>query len=191
MMAVFPRPEEAERAYGKTRCNFEFDVEMISPISETESPVAISEAMLSDIIVCLTGPSGVWTMGFTVGSDGLEADVEILGDASDATATVQAVTLESGSLSTGNAVGTLILIDVEGEFLANESLRVGGQIVAASSGLAMLSTPAALVGAEDIIYSRGGTDRYPEPGESTVGTQVTFNVKYITVAGDPYSRPEV
>lgn len=41
---------------------------------------------------------------------------------------------------------------------------------------------------DDVIYTRGGTDRYPDPGESVIGTQATFIIKYKTVAGDPYSQ---
>lgn len=42
--------------------------------------------------------------------------------------------------------------------------------------------------ADSIIYVQGGTNSYPESGDTIIGAQATFNVMYWTAAGDPYTQ---
>ena len=48
-------------------------------------------------------------------------------------------------------------------------------------------TPAGSL-ADKILYAGGGTDSYPEPGQSIVGASAVFNVTYTTKKGDPYTQ---
>lgn len=43
--------------------------------------------------------------------------------------------------------------------------------------------------AEDVEYTTGGSDDYPDEGETTVGCEATFKIKYKTLKGDPYTQP--
>ncbi|MBN2397101.1 MAG: hypothetical protein JXI32_01870 [Deltaproteobacteria bacterium] len=40
----------------------------------------------------------------------------------------------------------------------------------------------------DLAYSGGGSDEYPEEGETVIGTHGDFTVVYETKNGDPYSQ---
>lgn len=42
--------------------------------------------------------------------------------------------------------------------------------------------------ADAISYESGGTDSYPDAGESAVGTKISLNVKYSYLYGNPYSQ---
>lgn len=42
--------------------------------------------------------------------------------------------------------------------------------------------------ADSITYTEGGTNSYPEAGESIVGAHVVMAVKYQTDIGDPYNQ---
>ena len=42
--------------------------------------------------------------------------------------------------------------------------------------------------ADDVEYTGGGTDEYPDAGEKLIGASAVFNIKYKTVAGDPYNQ---
>jgi hypothetical protein len=188
MVAVWPRPEEVERTkYGANSCAFDFDIELLS-LFGSDSPVEVSENMLADVITCLTGDTDRWTLDFGTGSTEIEVDDVITGASSSATGTVTAVSVTSGTWAGGDAAGELIVSGVTGEFLSGENIEVNAAAVAKTTGTAEKVMPADLIGADDIIYTRGGTDRFPESGEFAVGVQATFNVKYKTVTGDPYTQ---
>jgi len=42
--------------------------------------------------------------------------------------------------------------------------------------------------ADRIDYAGGGTDSYPEPGQSVVGASAVFNITYKTKIGDPLNQ---
>jgi hypothetical protein len=42
--------------------------------------------------------------------------------------------------------------------------------------------------ADSVQYESGGTDSYPDAGETVVGTKVVLNVKYNYLFGNPYSQ---
>ena len=44
--------------------------------------------------------------------------------------------------------------------------------------------------ATDIAYTGGGTETYPEGPEDVAGAFATFNIKYETEFGDPYTKAE-
>ena len=53
----------------------------------------------------------------------------------------------------------------------------GGTLVEVTGGLA-----------DDVEYTGGGTDEYPDAGEKLIGASAVFNIKYKTLAGDPYNQ---
>lgn len=42
--------------------------------------------------------------------------------------------------------------------------------------------------ADKVVYTGGGTDSYPEPGQSIVGAAAVFSITYKTKIGDPYNQ---
>jgi hypothetical protein len=42
--------------------------------------------------------------------------------------------------------------------------------------------------ADQIIYESGGTDSYPDTGDTAIGVKITLNVKYNYLIGNPYSQ---
>ena len=42
--------------------------------------------------------------------------------------------------------------------------------------------------ADDVKYTGGGTDEYPDAGETTVGASAVFDIGYKYLSGDPYSQ---
>jgi len=42
--------------------------------------------------------------------------------------------------------------------------------------------------ADKIEYAGGGTDDYPEPGQTIVGASAVFNITYKTKIGDPFNQ---
>jgi len=42
--------------------------------------------------------------------------------------------------------------------------------------------------ADKVLYAGGGTDSYPEPGQSIVAASAVFNITYKTKIGDPYNQ---
>jgi len=183
---LWPRTEEVERSYGGNLCTMPIEVEAFSLHGDV-SPVTVSESMLADLIECLTG--NIWTLTFTTGSIEVEVGATITGATSAAMGYVTAVSVTSGSWAGGDAAGTLTLRRVTGEFQA-ENLKVNTIVVAAGTGITGQSAVSAMGGlAEEITYTRGGTDAYPQPGETSTGTTAEFDVKYKTLTGDPYHQP--
>lgn len=41
---------------------------------------------------------------------------------------------------------------------------------------------------DDVQYTGGGTDEYPDPEDEVTGANATFLITYKTLAGDPYSQ---
>ena len=42
--------------------------------------------------------------------------------------------------------------------------------------------------ADSIVYTEGGVDEYPEPGEIAIAVRVNFNIRYKTLAGNPFNQ---
>ena len=55
---------------------------------------------------------------------------------------------------------------------------------------AMTNTAANPTGslANQLKYAAGGTEEYPEPGQSLIGASAVFNIEYKTKIGDPYTQ---
>lgn len=184
---LWPKVETVERSYGENHCTMPVDIEAIS-LHGSNDPVSVSEAMLADLIECMTG--NLWTLSFNAGVTEIRQGDTITGATSGAAGYVISVSVTSGSWAGDNAAGTITLRRVRGEFQA-ENLKVSGAVVAASTGAPTGQSASAGMGSliDDIAYMRGGTDSYPQPGEISTGCQATFNILYRTLAGDPYHQP--
>jgi hypothetical protein len=154
------------------------------------NPSKVSEQMLADVIECMTGKR--WSIKFDSGSYEPQSGDTITGATSAATAYVESVTRSTGTWAGGDAAGTIYFRRLTGTFQNNETVNDGTQTNCLTiDGTATYiapetSTCAGL--ADDIVYVGGGTEEYPEPPETTVGTGADFEITYTTAAGNPFAR---
>lgn len=84
-----------------------------------------------------TGWSAValgWQLAFDAGAIAIEEGDVVTGATSGATATVARLLLRDGTLTAGNAAGTLVFLSGTGTFTAGENLLVSAAIVAKATG---------------------------------------------------------
>lgn len=188
-VGVFAAVEEVTREYDLIRAIMPIKIEgeMLHGSSNVSE---ISEQMLSDIIENITGDT--WTIPFTSGGTyEIETGDTITGASSSVTAFVQTVTLATGTWAGADAAGTLTIRRLTGDFSA-ENFNVDANLnVATTTGVETYS--AAITNstndlAEDIVYSSGGTDAYPDVGDKATGAYAIFNVEYTFKNGDPFSQ---
>ena len=89
-----------------------------------------------------TAPSATafWTLGFDGGIDPIIAGNVIVGASSGATALVLLDPVDpTGSWAADTAAGTLVLVNLSGQFQDNEPIRVGATVKATASGVAVAS----------------------------------------------------
>ena len=187
-VVLWPKIETVGRRYNENHCTTAVEVEALSLLGSSD-PVDVSEAMLADLIECLTGDT--WALPFDSGATEISLGDTITGATSKATGYVISVSITSGSWVENDAVGTIALRRVAGEFQA-ENLKVSGAVVAAATGAPTGQSSIDAMGGliDDIAYAQGGTESYPQPGEISTGSQTTFSILYRTLAGDPYHQPE-
>ena len=189
-IAVWPKTEESKSEYGSDVKTMPIQIEALQ-LHGTTNPSTISEKLLVDLIECIQGVE--WTMDFTSGGNyTVDIGDTIVGVTSGATAYVSGVTLASGGWGEGDAVGTLTLRRVVGEFVA-ENLNVGAYLNIATittgpTGTGPLTTTTNDL-ADRIEYESGGSNEYPDAGEQVTGVQTVFNINFSTVVGNPYAQP--
>ncbi len=184
-ISVTPQPETAERLYGKVVCTMPVVCEGFA-LHGTDNPSVVAEKILGDLIACLTGIERL--LGFTSGGTYqiMPGDV-ITGATSAATASVIAVTVISGTWAGGNAAGTLRLRLQSGIFQA-ENLNIGTHLNVATINANSILIPWLGGLIEDIFYSGGGPEAYPESGADVTGCPATFAIKYKTLLGNPIAQ---
>jgi|GEM_PF-1188995 len=188
-VVIFPGTEAVERAsYKEQTHTMEVNLQALDAFGD-DNPSEVAELLLGDLIECATARK--WDIDFNSGgTEEVELGETITGATSGATGVVDAIDLDSGSWSGGNAAGTFTLRRVSGTFQNAENLNISEQNnVATTTSTASKETPetGATGGlAQDIRYIRGGTETYPSGEETHVGTSVTLEVAYKTVPGNPY-----
>ena len=198
-VSVFPRREGRGAEYGADILTMPVDVQLIMavPVVSSESEAARStrvsqliEKMLADAIEAMTGYR--WTLPFTSGSREPVPGDTIEGATSEATGLVESVTLTGGTWAGGNAAGTIKIRRRVGTF-ASEVLNIGAFLdVCTIPGTITADTCITLATgglADSVIYTGGGVDEYPDPGDATVGVVASFEVAYPVKAGNPYAQP--
>ena len=153
-------------------------------------PPIMAEKLYADICECVL--SDELTLGFdSGGTTEIHAGDTITGETSAATALVISVTKDSGTWAGGDAAGSFLLRRVVGTFDNNEEITADG-----SPGLSTVDgtgtwqqrielSTANLV---DAITFVAGEVYMPESDGTTVAALVVFNIKYKTIAGNPYSQ---
>lgn len=188
---VWPHPDEASKEYGNTVLIMPLRISGLV-LFRSENPSFISEKILADLAEAMMGIT--WTLPYASGGP-YEVNIGdvIEGDDSEASGYVAGVQITSGSWETEDAVGTLTLRRVRGQFLPSETLSVGTEpnVCTAAGSMSGAEARERIFGdlVERIEYSSGGTDEYPESGEIAVGAYVLVNIIYRINAGDPYSQP--
>jgi len=183
--SVIPLPEESVKLYGKLQSTMPVLIEA-SKLHEAVNPSIVAELILADLIACMTGPERLFS--FTSGGTyEIEAGDTITGATSTETALVIEVSVLTGTFAGGDAAGTLRVRSQSGDFVA-ENLNVGAETNVAT--IAANSTYIEKLGGlvEEIAYTGGGPDAYPGPGDLVTGCPATFNIRYLTVIGNPYSQ---
>jgi hypothetical protein len=187
---IFPRKDEPARDYRVDALSMPVDVQAFKLFGDT-NPSIVSEQLLGDLIEALFGNK--WVLDFTSGGTYQPRPGEtITGATSGATGYVESVSLATGSWSGGNATGTITIRRKSGTF-QSENLDIGSETnVATTDGSITYQSAEETVTddlAEDIIYFSGGIDEYPEGDQTAVGAEVSVNIVYPIIAGDPYSQP--
>ncbi len=188
-VVVWPKAETMLYDYGAGLHVMPLQVEGLQLHGAVNSSV-VAELMLGDLTEAMVGI--VWTLDFTSGGTyEIEVGDAITGATSGATAHVAGVSVATGSWAGGDAAGTLTLRRVTGTFQA-ENLNVGANTnVATIAGEPGGTDPVdGTAGglAESIEYAGGGIDEYPEAADQATGVVTNWNIKYQTLAGDPYHR---
>jgi len=183
--SVIPQAETAERICGKVVCTMPVTIEG-SCLHGEVNPSVMAEKILGDFIACLTEIERL--LSFTSGDKiKIRQGNVIRGATSAAAARVVAVNLVSGIWADGNAAGTLRVRMQSGTFQA-ENLNIGTSLnVATIAGNSIVIIPlGGLI--DDIFYSGGGPESYPESGQDVTGCPATFVVKYKTLLGNPSAQ---
>ena len=189
-LVVWPMREESSREYGVDNHIMLVKIEGFKEYGNTNLSV-VAELIFGDIIEVMTGQK--WTLSFTSGGTyEPKAGDTITGADSGATAYLESVSISSGSWAVGTAAGSFAIRRKSGTF-ESENLNIDGNANAATTdGTITNQNPVTTTTgglADDIAYSAGGTEEYPEAGELVVASMAEFQIKYATIAGDPYQQP--
>ncbi len=187
---VWPQPETSERKYSYSNIVMPINLNGLVAFGTVNASVE-AEKILGDLIELMTAIE--WIQAYTSGGAyEIAAGHTITGATSGATAHVGVAGLSSGTWAGEDAAGNLTLRRLVGTFEA-ENLNVGANLnVATIAGPPTgQDAPTVVTGglAEDIEYAGGGTESYPEAGHKDIGVPALFNIKYKTLAGDPYNQP--
>ena len=189
-LVIWPMREESSREYGVDNHNMLVKIEGFKEYGNTNLSV-VAEKILGDIIEVMTGQK--WTLAFTSGGTyEPQAGDTIEGADSGATAYLESVSVDSGTWALGTAAGTFTIRRKSGTFEA-ENLDIGSNTNFATTDATIsnqnpvTTTTGGL--ADDIVYSAGGTEEYPEAGELIIASMAEFQIKYSTISGDPYQQP--
>jgi len=186
---IWPGVEDSLREYRIDQHSMPLRVDGLKEYGE-DNPSDISELMLGDIIEIMTG--NAWDLTFSSGgTERPEVGDVITGQDSGAAAIIESWSKSSGEWADGDAAGTFRIRRKVGTF-ENESLDVGANLnLATASGVITGYTIENLLTddlADDIIYSAGGTEEYPDQGQEAVGASASFQIIYRTQTGNPYQQ---
>jgi hypothetical protein len=188
-LIIWPGVEEVLREYSIDQHAMPIKVDGLSEYGEDNSS-DVSEAMLGDIIEIMTGRAA----DLTFSSGGTERPAvgdTITGQTSGATAIIESWDKSSGEWADGDAAGSFRIRRLVGTF-ENEDLDIGANLnLASTSGSITSYTIENLVTddlADDIIYSQGGTEEYPDQGQEAVGASAAFQIIFRTQTGNPYQQ---
>ena len=184
-ISVIPQMETSERICGKNVCSMPVIAEGFS-LQGSTNPSTIVEQMLGDLISCLTGTEKLLTF-ISGGTHEIIPGELIVGATSAVTARVIVVDLITGTWAGGTAAGTLRVRLQSGVFVS-EKLKIGvdADVATIAGNSSLILYLGGLV--EDICYSGGGPESYPDSGQEITGCPATFMIKYRTVLGNPSAQ---
>jgi hypothetical protein len=186
---IWPLSDEVTREYGIDNHVMELRLDGLDSFG-SDVPSDVSEAMFGDLIEILTGRK--YTLPFTSGGTNRpEVGDLITGATSSATAILESWEIATGAWADGNAAGDFTIRRLDGDFEA-ENLNIGDHSnLATTNGSKTTIEPVTLATddlCDDIIFTTGGADQYPEQGSETVGATATFNILFKTQTGNPYQQ---
>lgn len=144
-----------------------------------------AEAIMGDIQTCLL--SRRITIDFSSGIREPALGTVLTGSSSGAASILESISLSSGSWAAGTATGTFSVRLPWLDYTTESILNAGGETLAATTGTMTLIPPFSDL-LNDIEYQRGGIETLPDPGEDIIKVSVTFAIKYVTLAGNPYKQ---
>lgn len=181
-ISILPGVEESTRRMGERVLTMPIDIHYFKLITHNHNSSEIAEKMLSDLIINIVGT--VFDMPFTNGSNQINVGDEIEGVTSGAKAIVTNIRGLTGSWGAGTAAGILTIRYVRGLF-TSETIKVGAINCAQITGqLTKVDVYSEHV--NDIIYSSGGVESYPDAGESVLDVVARFSFIYVTKNDNPY-----
>jgi hypothetical protein len=188
-ISFFPGVETIAKEYRKASLSMPVRVEGIANFGDENASV-VSEKILGDLIEAMSGRK--WVVPFTSGGTyRVKAGDTIEGASSGATGYVESVSVSSGTWPGGTAAGNITIRRKSGTFEA-ENLDVGSNSnVATTTGVFTYQSPIETTTnslADDIQYTEGGLEDYPEGGDVTVGASALFVIIYETESGNPFAQ---
>lgn len=188
-IVIWAGGETVEREYGLNICSMDVKLEAIISHGST-NPSTIAEQVLGDLIENITNDKLV--LGYDAGATEITAGMTITGGTSGAIGYVESITVTSGTWAGHDAAGNITLRRLRTSFfLNNEALKVGGSNYALANGTgtlysAITTTTNSL--AQDIVYSSGGDNSYPDSSALKTGIVANFIIQYKTLEGNPYAQ---
>lgn len=189
-ISLFPGVETIAREYAKGALSMPIRVEALAIFEDDENPSAISEKILGDLIELMAGKK--WVIPYTSGGTyRIKAGDTVEGASSGATGYVESVSVSSGTWAGGTAAGDITIRRKSGTF-ESENLDVGSNSnVATTTGVltyqsSIETTTNSL--ADDIQYTEGGLEDYPQGGDKTAGASTLFTIIYETEPGNPFAQ---
>jgi hypothetical protein len=189
MIVFFPGVETVAREYGKNALSMPIRVEGLASFG-TVNPSVMSERILGDLIELVAGKK--WVVPFASGGTyRIKAGNTIEGASSGATGYVESVSVSSGTWAGGTAAGNITIRRKSGTF-ESENLDVGSNSnVATTTGVLTYQSPIETTTnslADDIQYTEGGLEEYPEGGDKVVGASALFTIIYEIQSGNPFAQ---
>ena len=182
--------EESEERYRRIGTNvFSVNCQGIA-ISKSTKPPQLAEKLFADILECVL--SDQYTLGFDSGGiTRISAGDTIVDENTAAEGLVISITKDSGTWAGGDAAGSFLLRRVKGTFEDDNELKVGNDtglatVDGAPTAQSAISLSTAGL-AEGITYSQA-TVIMPEAPGNIAGVQVTFEIRYHLISGNPYSQ---
>src|SRR6056297_127181 len=189
-VSVWPEPETAEKWFDDHETSMTVGIEGMILLGSDDHPGRVAEMILPDIIDAMTATQ--WTYEFDSGTAEPVVGSEITGDLTGYTATLQAVTVMSGSWADGDAAGVLTLRGHHHPFFSQSVSTEALLSFAAVDAESRIGTAAVtLVSdglAEEILYAEGGPESWAEAGDSVSASRANFTIRYRVRRGDPYRQ---
>ena len=182
-LSIMPGVEDSIRRSGVRVCSMPVEFRYFKTITHNHNSSEIGEKMLADLTINIVGT--IFTMSFTNGSNAIAAGDEIVGVTSGARAYVTRISGLTGSWGAGTAAGTLTIRYVRGTF-QSETIKVGSVNSAQITGALTKKDDVFTEHVNDVIYTNGGIESYPDAGEGVVEVVARFTFDYTTKVDNPY-----